>query len=631
MAEEGVTRKLAAILAADVAGYTRLMEADEEATLTAWWSARKDIIDPAIAEHGGRIVKHTGDGFLAEFATATEAVRCAVIMQNALLARNVDTPEDRRFEFRVGINLGEIVVDEEDIYGDGVNIAARVEALAEPGGICVTATVYDQIKNKLVLGYEYLGEHNVKHIAEPLRIYRVHSKGEVTAAARKSSSAVRWRYWAALAAVVAALFGAAGIIYWRCDLYPFSCPLTLWTDLNQREFSVFTKKILPEFENWQRSKGNKPVTVNVENVKHELVLARLKRGEKVDLITFDVNGYRRVLVEPEELIRDLSNEKGLLPSAVHPTMAKNLEINGKRYFIQFRGNIRLVFLNIVKLGELKTLCNNESDEIRTKLSYNLVIKCQNLPDEIRTWQQFKDIAEIFNKMEGEDRVAIAATTTDKPLFLFELVRLAVGEPCDMATGELGAVKEVMEFIKNDLWPHVRIKSREVDWRTAGGFLLSDSVYLARDWTFSLSILRESGRSEEFDIYEGLTWDGAKPLYLLGGEFLAMPKSGDQPELAKELLRFLVSREAQRIFVEELSWPAMRVDVASRSKTQERIHQERVNKAMLEAAPVPDYWNQQTRQFYENLFERVVDPTSDVEDAVAEFWKHWPAICSTQNR
>ena len=234
MAKEGVTRKLAAILAADVAGYTRLMAADEEATLTAWWSARKDIIDPAIAEHGGRIVKHTGDGFLAEFATATEAVRCAVIMQNALLARSADTPEERRFEFRVGINLGEIVVDEEDIYGDGVNIAARVEALAEPGGICVTVSVYDQIKNKVVLGYEDLGEQKVKNIAEPLRIYRVHPKVEVTAAARKSSSAVRWHYWAALATVVAALFGAVGIIYWRGDLYPFSRPptLTLWTNFN---------------------------------------------------------------------------------------------------------------------------------------------------------------------------------------------------------------------------------------------------------------------------------------------------------------------------------------------------------------------------------------------------------------
>ncbi|MDP6624526.1 MAG: adenylate/guanylate cyclase domain-containing protein, partial [Alphaproteobacteria bacterium] len=134
MEPDGVTRKLAAILAADVAGYTRLMEADEEGTLAAWWTARRDLIDPAIADQGGRIVKHTGDGFLAEFGTAHDAVRCAVAMQRALQDFNTGRPDDRRLDFRMGVNLGDIVVDREDIYGDGVNIAARIEALAEPGG-----------------------------------------------------------------------------------------------------------------------------------------------------------------------------------------------------------------------------------------------------------------------------------------------------------------------------------------------------------------------------------------------------------------------------------------------------------------------------------------------------------------
>lgn len=124
--QEKATRRLAAILAADVAGYTRLMETDEGATLTAWWKAREDIIDPSIAEHGGRIVKHTGDGFLAEFTTATGAVRCAVAMQCALARGNEDVPRDRRFDFRMGVNVGEIVVDQEDIYGDGVNVASTL-------------------------------------------------------------------------------------------------------------------------------------------------------------------------------------------------------------------------------------------------------------------------------------------------------------------------------------------------------------------------------------------------------------------------------------------------------------------------------------------------------------------------
>ena len=183
--QEEATRRLAAILAADVAGYTRLMEGDERATLTAWWQARKDIIDPSIAEHGGRIVKHTGDGFLAEFTTATEAVRCAVAMQNALAQGNEGVPRDRRFDFRMGINVGEIVVDQEDIYGDGVNIAARLESLADAGGVCLSAVAYAQVKSTLDFEYEYLGAKKVKHVAEPLRHYRV----------KLASEAARSRRW----------------------------------------------------------------------------------------------------------------------------------------------------------------------------------------------------------------------------------------------------------------------------------------------------------------------------------------------------------------------------------------------------------------------------------------------------
>ena len=126
MEPEGVRRRLAAVLAANVAGYTRLMETDEEATLTAWWAARREIIDPAIGDHHGRMVKHTGDGFLAEFNTALDAVQCAIAMQTALAAGNADQPAGRRLDFRMGVNLGDIVVDDEDIYGDGVNIAARL-------------------------------------------------------------------------------------------------------------------------------------------------------------------------------------------------------------------------------------------------------------------------------------------------------------------------------------------------------------------------------------------------------------------------------------------------------------------------------------------------------------------------
>jgi adenylate cyclase len=173
MPDQEIQRRLAAVLAADVAGYTRLMEANEDATLSAWWAARKEVIDPTVAKHRGRIVKHTGDGFLAEFPTATEAVQCAISMQTDLVAIHSGTPKDRRFAFRMGINLGEIVADKDDIYGEGVNLAARLEGLAEPGGICISEDVYRQVRHKLSINFEYLGERSLKNIAEVEPVYHV--------------------------------------------------------------------------------------------------------------------------------------------------------------------------------------------------------------------------------------------------------------------------------------------------------------------------------------------------------------------------------------------------------------------------------------------------------------------------
>jgi len=173
MSDQEVQRRLAAILAADVAGYTRLMEANEDTTLSAWWAARNDVIDPTVTRHRGRIVKHTGDGFLAEFPTATEAVQCAISMQTDLVAIHSKTPKDRRFAFRMGINLGEIVADKDDIYGEGVNLAARLESLAEPGGICISEDVFRQVRNKLSINFEYLGEKSLKNITEVAAVYHV--------------------------------------------------------------------------------------------------------------------------------------------------------------------------------------------------------------------------------------------------------------------------------------------------------------------------------------------------------------------------------------------------------------------------------------------------------------------------
>src|SRR5918993_1081839 len=165
-------RRLAAIMAADVVGYSRLIRSDEDGTLAALKSLRSDLIGPKLAEHHGRVVKFMGDGVLAEFASVVEAVRAAAEMQQALAERNAVLPKEQRIEFRVGVNLGDVVIDGDDIHGDGVNVAARLEGLAEPGGVCVSAAVYDQVRDRIELRFEDLGEQRVKNIDRPVRVWR---------------------------------------------------------------------------------------------------------------------------------------------------------------------------------------------------------------------------------------------------------------------------------------------------------------------------------------------------------------------------------------------------------------------------------------------------------------------------
>jgi len=184
MSPDRVERRLAAIMAADVAGYSRLIEADEEGALGRLKALRAEIIDPKIAEHRGRIVKTTGDGLLVEFASVVDALRCAAELQAAVAETNSSLPLERRIDFRIGIHQGDIVVEDGDIFGDGVNVAARLEALAEPGGICVSARVQEDAAGRLDLSFTDLGEQNLKNIARPIRAYRVLSKGFPTATAR---------------------------------------------------------------------------------------------------------------------------------------------------------------------------------------------------------------------------------------------------------------------------------------------------------------------------------------------------------------------------------------------------------------------------------------------------------------
>jgi adenylate cyclase len=175
LATERVERRLAAILAADVAGYSRLMGADEEGTHERYTAHCRQLVDPKIKEHRGRTVKNTGDGMLVEFSSVVDAVRCAVEVQREMVDRNSVTPDDMRITFRVGVNLGDVIVGDDDIYGDGVNIAARLEALAEPGGICISRVVRDQVRDKLTYAFEDMGEQSVKNIARPVRAYAMNA------------------------------------------------------------------------------------------------------------------------------------------------------------------------------------------------------------------------------------------------------------------------------------------------------------------------------------------------------------------------------------------------------------------------------------------------------------------------
>src|SRR6266851_3236291 len=189
MSEERVERRLAAILAADVAGYSRLMGVDEEGTLAALKTLRVELCDPKIKEHHGRIVKTTGDGLLVEFGSVVDAVRCAVEVQREMGVRNAEVLAERRIEFRMGINLGDVIKDRGDIFGDGVNVAARLEALAEPGGICVSRVVRDQVRDKLDFTFDDTGEQQVKNIARPVRVYRVGARAAGAPAAETSAVA----------------------------------------------------------------------------------------------------------------------------------------------------------------------------------------------------------------------------------------------------------------------------------------------------------------------------------------------------------------------------------------------------------------------------------------------------------
>ncbi len=219
MAQEGFKRKLAAILSADVAGYSRLMAEDETFTVKTITTYR-EVMTSLIKQHRGRVVDSPGDNLLAEFSSVVDAVQCAVAVQNEIQTRNAELPDNRRMEFRIGINLGDVIDEEDRIYGDGVNIAARLEALADPAGICVSKTAFDQIETKLPLGYEYLGEQSVKNIPKPVGAYRVLMKPEAVGKVIGEKRFLgRFSRRTAMDAIIILVMVAGGLISWNIYLH----------------------------------------------------------------------------------------------------------------------------------------------------------------------------------------------------------------------------------------------------------------------------------------------------------------------------------------------------------------------------------------------------------------------------
>jgi TolB-like protein/class 3 adenylate cyclase len=237
MSAQEVKRKLTAILSADVEGYSRLMGEDEESTVRTL-TAYREIMSSLIQQYRGRVVDSPGDNLLAEFSSVVDAVQCGVEIQQVLKARNAGLSESRRMEFRIGVNLGDVIEEGERIYGDGVNIAARVEGLAEKGSICISGSAYEQIKNKLALGYEYLGEHEVKNIVEPVRVYK--AQIEPVAQRKEKTAGLRGWQWAAVTVLTVLVLGAGAVAVWKFYLHP--SPPTVEVDYEEKIIPSETDK-----------------------------------------------------------------------------------------------------------------------------------------------------------------------------------------------------------------------------------------------------------------------------------------------------------------------------------------------------------------------------------------------------
>jgi class 3 adenylate cyclase/ABC-type glycerol-3-phosphate transport system substrate-binding protein len=516
MATEASTprRKLSAILMVDVSGFSRMMGRDEEGT-TALIREFHTRTRTLVEAHDGWVVDTAGDSVFGEFDSVVNAVRCAQAIQQTQATDNATRPPAERIETRIGVHLGDVIVQDAHVYGDGVNIAARLQAIAAPGSICVSEAVYQQVSTKLDLAFADLGVQPLKNIAHPIRLYRVVEPGAAAPRGRRAP----WTLWPgrALALVVLLLVGAGVTALWSGSRPP--APLRILTSLAQEELQVFQALVTPFGQQYG-------LPVAVENaVDWPQALAMLRQDNStIDLLTFDINWPRVELVH-HQLLEDLSGVKDLLPSSMPPVMLKALDVTEQRFFLPFRLNVRLVFVHRQHLAALPA-------------------------PRPETWADVLAVAKRWYERDDQPRVVVGGGEADEPLLLLELIRSAHGNPCNV----LDAQSQAAVHLLRELWRYVAPPSARVDWQTVSGFLLFESGYMARNWAFTLSLLQKAGqgKAREFAVYPGWRWaPHVKPFYPLGGEVLALPKRAPHKQVARALLRFLTSYEAQAAIMQKL--------------------------------------------------------------------------------
>jgi trehalose transport system substrate-binding protein len=408
------------------------------------------------------------------------------------------------------------------------------------------------------------------------------------------SKELKGRRWTTLCLSILLLL-TGGYLFWHLSRVP---SIMVYTEMASEEYKVF-EEVSEEFEESHR------VNVKIENTIWKNLYQKIKQNSgKVDLITFDINRPRREIVD-KGLIEELRDDefKRLLPSSVNPSLLEHLMIDGKRYFMPFRPNVQVVFYNKEKL------------------------KGKDIPE---TWKDVKKIAKRLKNKEKEERILIQLHSDMIDMTLYQLIRSAGGDPYNLKNDN---TKKALRFMR-DLYPYIAHKSPKANWQTASGFLLTNSVYLMRNWCFSYSIINASGRREEFKAYSGWKWNSdedSRPFNILGGEFMAIPKGSSHKELAKEYMRFLMSQEVQKKFAEKLSWPGIRLDIIGETEEWQKQQQETIHEALLYAEPLPDNWFPHMPVIYREMFNRIIslDDNMSSDDTLAYYQKKINAVTTTE--